>query len=129
MTLTLGRRWGNVERMTTHEYRIMLSARFAGWLVRLAFNTHHASAHKTVRRLIGTEDYNTIRHEAQVHARGIFALPSRADEEARRARLEREVAGQLKSTINAHGPITPQFVPSAARRVAGSIDAILSEIT
>ncbi len=31
------------------------------------------------------------------------------------------VRGQLKATINNHGPITPQFIESATRRIAGGI--------
>lgn len=31
--------------------------------------------------------------------------------------FEREIAGALKNTINAHGPITEEWVASAAKRI------------
>lgn len=37
--------------------------------------------------------------------------------------LERQVAGALRSTIDAHGPITPQWIGSAAKRVTAQIEA------
>lgn len=34
-----------------------------------------------------------------------------------RAALERKIAGALRNTIHAHGPITPEHIGSAAKRV------------
>jgi hypothetical protein len=31
--------------------------------------------------------------------------------------FEREIAGALKNTIDAHGPITEDWIPSAAKRI------------
>jgi hypothetical protein len=35
--------------------------------------------------------------------------------------LEREIAGALRSTIHAHGPITEDFIGSATKRIALAI--------
>lgn len=36
------------------------------------------------------------------------------------SQFEREIGGALKSTIDAHGPITEQWVGSAAKRIAAA---------
>lgn len=38
--------------------------------------------------------------------------------------LERAIVGALTDTINAHGPITRQWIGSAAKRVAGNLPAL-----
>lgn len=38
--------------------------------------------------------------------------------------LERAIVGALMDTINAHGPITRQWIGSAAKRVAGNLPAL-----
>lgn len=43
---------------------------------------------------------------------------------ADRARVEREIAGALKSAIDAHGPINRENVGSAAKRVYSSLKAV-----
>lgn len=40
-----------------------------------------------------------------------------------RARIERLVAGALRSCIEAHGPITPEWIGSAAKRVISQLKA------
>jgi hypothetical protein len=40
-----------------------------------------------------------------------------------REALERKVAGSLRSCIDAHGPITPNEIGSAAKRIAGLLAA------
>lgn len=37
--------------------------------------------------------------------------------------LERQVIGALRSTIEAHGPITKEQIGSAAKRIAGQLTA------
>jgi hypothetical protein len=44
-----------------------------------------------------------------------------------RAAIERQVAGALKSCVDAHGPITVQFITSAAKRVVGALNISESE--
>lgn len=44
-----------------------------------------------------------------------------------RAKLERQIAGVLRSTIDAHGPITREWVGSAAKRVISQLKAIERE--
>ena len=39
----------------------------------------------------------------------------------RRRLIEKGVIGALRSSIKAHGPITPQNIGSAAKRVAGAV--------
>lgn len=38
-----------------------------------------------------------------------------------RGSLERAVTGAIRDCVNAHGPITKQMAPSAAKRVVGAI--------
>lgn len=40
-----------------------------------------------------------------------------------RRRLERLVAGALRSTIDAHGPITRKWIGSATKRVVSTLEA------
>jgi len=44
-----------------------------------------------------------------------------------RAKLERRIAGALRSTVDAHGPITKQWVGSAAKRVVSEIKVLERE--
>lgn len=44
-----------------------------------------------------------------------------ASAEATRAALERAVAGGLRAAINDHGPITPDRIGSAVKRVIGAL--------
>jgi hypothetical protein len=39
-------------------------------------------------------------------------------------RLERAVAGGLRSAIHAHGPITPEWIGSAVKRVIGNLRTV-----
>lgn len=39
------------------------------------------------------------------------------------AKLEKIIAGALRSTINVHGPITKNLLSSAAKRVRGEVKA------
>lgn len=36
-------------------------------------------------------------------------------------KIHKIIVGNLKTTINAHGPITKQLIQSAAKRIAGAI--------
>lgn len=44
-----------------------------------------------------------------------------------RAQMERTIAGALKSTIDAHGNITPALLGSAAKRVYGALKQIAKD--
>lgn len=44
-----------------------------------------------------------------------------------RSLVERQIAGALKSTIRAHGPIDNFWVGSAAKRIYGQLKAIARE--
>jgi hypothetical protein len=44
-----------------------------------------------------------------------------------RAKFERRVAGALRSTIDAHGPITKQWIGSATKRIVSEIKALERE--
>jgi len=41
--------------------------------------------------------------------------------DAERRRLERAVAGALRSAIHDHGPITPESIGSAVKRIVGQL--------
>lgn len=43
------------------------------------------------------------------------------DREPTAVALERAVAGSLRDAINAHGPITPEWIGSAVKRVIGNL--------
>lgn len=91
-------------------------------LKRVADQAHRAlvlTAHKTNCRIVGngctcgaTEEFAAERSE--------FYRQYNADERLKVA-LEPAVIGALKSTIAAHGPITMEFVSSAAKRIIGAI--------
>lgn len=38
-----------------------------------------------------------------------------------RSDVEKIIAGALKSTINVHGPITPEWIGSASKRIYGQL--------
>jgi hypothetical protein len=44
-----------------------------------------------------------------------------------RAKLERRIAGALRSTIDAHGPITKMWIGSATKRVVSEIKVLERE--
>lgn len=44
-----------------------------------------------------------------------------------RSTLESRLAGALKNTIDAHGPITKDWVASAAKRMYGTLKALARE--
>jgi hypothetical protein len=45
--------------------------------------------------------------------------------QAERSALEKRIAGALRSCIDAHGPITPERIGSAAKRAVGAIMRVL----
>ena len=49
------------------------------------------------------------------------------EELARLEQITRIVMGAIKDTINAHGPITQDFVPSATKRIANQIFVTMEE--
>ena len=46
----------------------------------------------------------------------LLAMPSPDDDP-----LERAIAGALRDTIKTHGPITPQWIGSAVKRIVGNL--------
>lgn len=44
-----------------------------------------------------------------------------------RSRLESQVAGALRSCIDAHGPITKAYLGSAAKRAVAAVAAFIKE--
>lgn len=80
-----------------------------------------------------TDDFKALEYEAarrrldwDLFKNGPIILPEDCLESIdlkARGRLEREIVGALRDSINAHGVITKETSPSAAKRVIGVIKA------
>ena len=44
------------------------------------------------------------------------------NEDIQQTELFRAIVGALKAAINNHGPVTPEFIGSAAKRIYGAIE-------
>lgn len=72
------------------------------------------------------EALSNARNAARAHIKSLITHSGRAHEEAINAlnrnfgygKFERMVMGSMKSTVDAHGPVTKEFCNSAAKRVA-----------
>lgn len=107
--------------MSIKNHYFKIRSYLAHWLVCAAFRVHHNAAKSQCRRVIGAIEFKEISDSANRRARWRLGLGSISMEKIALQKAEKQVAGAIISAIDAHGPITKNFVGSAAKRVVGTL--------